>query len=302
MTLPVLVTGDYLENFYQFGSPHQSANPSAASLFHKETIMSNQNFPAKAIFSTNYSVRIFTDENQNPWFCHKDICDVLGYKNSRTALSNHCKKKGVIKREILIDSTSKAAVLKQDSCSKTDSGKHETPSEYTKSQRITFINEGNLYRLIVKSKKPEAEKFEEWLFEEVLPQLRKTGCYTVDGQTVEPEKKTISAEQLRRLRDAIIDCTRYLKHYTQSMAQTLYPQMKAKFAYDKIENMPAEQFTAAMEWIQNHQPICHQLYNMTNYLEKEFIKQIKQGNYTDMDDIPKNILSTCQAPLLETAA
>ena len=255
---------------------------------HKETIMSNQNFPAEAVFSTNYSVRIFTDENQNPWFSHKDICDVLGYKNSRDALSRHCKKKGVSKHEVTIESTSKAAVGKRDTCSK-----------YTKSQKIIFINEGNLYRLIVKSKKPEAEKFEEWLFEEVLPQIRKTGSYTLDKQATKPKIKTISAEQLREIRDAIADCTRYLKHHGQSMAQTLYRQMKAAFAYEKIETMPAEQFVSAMEWIQNHQPVCHQLYNITNGLEMEFISKIKKGNYTNMNDIPQNILSTCQAPLLE---
>lgn len=45
-------------------------------------------------------------------------------------------------------------------------------------QQTTLINEGNVYRLITKSKMPSAEKFEEWIFEEVLPFIRKTGTYS----------------------------------------------------------------------------------------------------------------------------
>ena len=49
-------------------------------------------------------------------------------------------------------------------------------------QEMTFINEPNLYRLIIKSRKPEAEPFEAWVFEEVLPQIRKTGKYQLQPQ------------------------------------------------------------------------------------------------------------------------
>jgi Rha family phage regulatory protein len=117
------------------------------------------------------------------------------------------------------------------------------------------------------------------------------------------EKPQISAEQLIKVRETMANCcTRYLNHHGLSMGHTLYRQMKAIYNYDKIENMLAEDFISATEWIQNHQSICHELYDMTSYLEKAFIKQIKQGNYDNMDDIPNNVLSTCQAPLLETAA
>jgi len=115
-------------------------------------------------------------------------------------------------------------------------------------------------------------------------------------------KPTISAEQLQRIRDAIVDCTRYFKHSAASMAQTLYKQMQQFLGYDKIKNMLAEDFVRAMEWIQNHQPICHKLYNITSSLERDFIKHIKQGDYMNMDDVPDTVLSNCQAPLLEIAA
>ncbi|MDC4238420.1 BRO family protein [Pasteurella multocida] len=110
-------------------------------------------------------VRVVIDPNQEYWFCGKDVCDILGYTNDSKALKDHCKEKGVTKRYSL-----------------TEGGKQE----------LTFINEPNLYRLIIKSRKPEAEPFEAWVFEEVLPQIRKTGKYEVQSQQLalpEPEKK-----------------------------------------------------------------------------------------------------------------
>ncbi|HDL3289518.1 TPA: hypothetical protein PW360_002511, partial [Mannheimia haemolytica] len=83
-----------------------------------------------------------------------DVCDVLGYSNAPDALAKHCKPKGIAKRY--------------------------TPTKGG-NQELTFINEPNLYRLIIKSRKPEAEKFEAWVFEEVLPQIRKTGKYTLQN-------------------------------------------------------------------------------------------------------------------------
>lgn len=116
-------------------------------------------------FKSN-SVRVITDKNQEPWFCANDVCDILGYSNPRDAISKHCKAGGVAKR----DTPTKSAV-----------------------QEMTFINEPNLYRLIIKSRKPEAEPFEAWVFEEVLPQIRKTGKYQLQPQQLalpEPQKFT----------------------------------------------------------------------------------------------------------------
>ena len=126
--------------------------------------MKNQVQFSAFTFKSN-SVRVITDKNQEPWFCANDVCDILGYSNPRDAISKHCKAGGVAKR----DTPTKSAV-----------------------QEMTFINEPNLYRLIIKSRKPEAEPFEAWVFEEVLPQIRKTGKYQLQPQQLslpEPEKK-----------------------------------------------------------------------------------------------------------------
>lgn len=88
------------------------------------------------------------EENGNILFCGSDVAKALGYSKARNAINAHCK--GALKRGVL-----------------TNGGKQE----------MTFIPEGDLYRLIAHSKLPSAEKFESWVFDEVLPTIRKTGGY-----------------------------------------------------------------------------------------------------------------------------
>jgi len=84
------------------------------------------------------------------WFVGSDVAKVLGYKNAPDALLRHCKPKGIVKHDSLKSNTGSL---------------------------LTLINEPNVYRLVIKSKLPSAERFEEWIFEEVLPSIRKKGYY-----------------------------------------------------------------------------------------------------------------------------
>ena len=120
----------------------------------------------------NSPVRTITDPKGEIWFCGTDVCNILGYQNSRKALQDHCKEAGVTKRY-----------------TPTTSG----------NQEITFINEPNLYRLIIKSRKPEAERFEAWVFEEVLPQIRKTGSYSQNTHEIRPLEITLKVQMLDNL-------------------------------------------------------------------------------------------------------
>lgn len=120
----------------------------------------------------NSPVRTITDPKGEIWFCGTDVCNILGYQNSRKALQDHCKEAGVTKRY-----------------TPTTSG----------NQEITFINEPNLYRLIIKSRKPEAERFEAWVFEEVLPQIRKTGSYSQNVEEIRPLEITLKVQMLDNL-------------------------------------------------------------------------------------------------------
>lgn len=96
-----------------------------------------------------------------PYFVATDVATALGYASPRDAVSRHCK--GVVKRD-----------------TPTSSGV----------QSMSYINEGDLYRLIMKSKLPSAEKFESWVMDEVLPSIRKTGSYS---------KPLTTSEQIRLL-------------------------------------------------------------------------------------------------------
>lgn len=87
------------------------------------------------------------------WFVGADVAAVLGYKRPVETIRQHCKPKGTTKHRIL-----------------TGGGMQE----------VVLINEGNVYRLIVKSTLPSAERFEEWLFDEVIPSIRKKGGYGID--------------------------------------------------------------------------------------------------------------------------
>lgn len=89
-------------------------------------------------------------ENGEPWFCAIDVCKALGYSNTRDALRNHTKNKGVVK--------------------------HDTPTKGGV-QPLAYLNEGNLYRLVMRSKLESAERFQDWVCGEVLPTIRKTGSY-----------------------------------------------------------------------------------------------------------------------------
>lgn len=101
-------------------------------------------------------VRVVSEADGEHWFCAKDVCEVLGYSNTSQTIEDHCRDAGVSKRY-------------------TSSGGQQ--------RELAFINEGNLYRLIIKSRKEEAKRFESWVCDEVLPALRKTGGYQVGNRS-----------------------------------------------------------------------------------------------------------------------
>ena len=108
-----------------------------------------------------------------PWFCLADCCAALKIKQNRDT-ATRLSQKGVGKTDIL-----------------TAGGKQE----------VTFINEPNLYRLIFRSNKPQAQAFADWVYSEVLPSIRKTGSYgapsTVDMKAVGGLVKKCAAVAVR---------------------------------------------------------------------------------------------------------
>ena len=117
------------------------------------------------IFSNPEFGKIRTiQQGEKTLFCASDIARSLGYSNPNKAVNDHCR-----------------AITK---CSTPISGKM---------QDINFIPEGDVYRLIVHSKLPSAEKFEHWVFDTVLPSIRKNGGYIAGQENLTPEQIVANA-------------------------------------------------------------------------------------------------------------
>ena len=118
--------------------------------------------------NTDSEIKIFENEEYGsvrtieidgkPYFCGNDVAKALGYKRTADAVSQHCRW----------------------------SVKHRVPHPQSQNKQIemVFIPEGDIYRLIIRSKLPSAEKFERWIFDEVLPSIRKHGAYAT-GTTID---------------------------------------------------------------------------------------------------------------------
>ena len=106
------------------------------------------------------SIRTSKGEDGRTWFCLNDVADILQLSNSRM-INERLNPKGVSLIYTL-----------------TPGGRQE----------VTFIDEGNLYMAIGRSRKPEAVPFMEWIFREVLPTINCTGAYLTDEVITELRK------------------------------------------------------------------------------------------------------------------
>lgn len=91
--------------------------------------------------------------NGKEFFPATEAAQLLGYKNPQEAVRNHCKEYGCVNRSVI--------------------------DRLGRTQEKKFIDEGNLYRLIIRSKLPSAERFERWIFDEVIPTIRSQGQYAI---------------------------------------------------------------------------------------------------------------------------
>jgi len=117
------------------------------------------------------------EQNGEPWFVAKDVCDVLKYTNHRKAIHDH------------VDLEDKGVT------------KQGTPGGI---QKMTTINEGGLYSLIFSSKLPTAKAFKKWVTSEILPSIRKHGIYAtneiIEKMTEDPDFGISLLRELKRER------------------------------------------------------------------------------------------------------
>lgn len=188
-----------------------------------------------------------------PYFVGTDVAKALGYSNPRKAILDHCK--GVTKRD-----------------TPTSSG----------IQSMSYINEGDLYRLIMKSKLPSAEKFESWVMDEVLPTIRKTGSYQKPLTTVEQiqviatgfldheerlnrleNTMTIDYAQQESIRDLVSSVviahlggkeSNAYKEIGKKVFAECNRDIKTYFAVNARNNITKLRFEEAMEYVKNWHP------------------------------------------------
>lgn len=206
------------------------------------------------IFNSEEFGNIRTAEiDGKPYFVGTDVAKALGYNNPRDAVSRHCK--GVAKRD-----------------TPTSSG----------IQSMSYINEGDLYRLIMKSKLPSAEKFESWVMDEVLPTIRKAGSYQKPLTTVEQiqviatgfldheerlnrleNTMTIDYAQQESIRDLVSSVviahlggkeSNAYKEIGKKVFAECNRDIKTYFAVNARNNIPKLRFEEAMEYVKNWHP------------------------------------------------
>ena len=127
------------------------------------------------------TVRTATDDKGEPWFCAKDLCDVLGYKKACDSVKQHVRYDDTMKRGVWVE-----VGMKKDG----------TPAK--RLTQMIFVNESGFYALVLGSKLATAVKFKDWVTSVVLPQIRKTGGY-IPVKEGESEEETIrNAEEILR--------------------------------------------------------------------------------------------------------
>lgn len=165
----------------------------------------------------------FSFENQSvrtlgtpeiPLFVSLDVCNVLGYKNSKDAVARHVDAEDLIKAEI-----------------DTNGGR----------QTVNCVNESGLYALIFGSKLPSAKRFKRWVTSEVLPAIRKTGHYECPAQP-----QYLTDQQCWAIQSAVGKRARGQgAHF-----QTIYRALKARFQVPTYTRILSKDFEAAISFIE----------------------------------------------------
>ncbi|WP_288077748.1 BRO family protein [Pseudomonas sp.] len=197
--------------------------------FEEEIVMSKNTTAVSNVIPFAFeakSVRV-QEIGGSPWFCLTDVCSILGYSNSRDAMAKHCREAGVAKRDI---------------------------SSAGQKRSLTFISEGNLYRLIIKSRKEEAQRFESWVCDEVLPAIRKHGRYEDEQGKMQPMVDALLGKPGAQRLSNVMRCrvAKMGAEHQRSATAKLASAVHACFGVPRLELIPAVQFDAAANFIASY--------------------------------------------------
>ena len=151
------------------------------------------------------TVRTTIDEKGDPWFCAKDLCDVLGYKRAYDTVKQRVRSSDTIKYSV----------------TRTVKNRYGECSGRGLVVQMIFVNESGFYALVLGSKLASAVKFKDWVTSVVLPQIRKTGGYI-------PMKEGESEEETIRNAEEILRATLKKKEELLEQQKKLIEEQKAR--------------------------------------------------------------------------
>ena len=175
-------------------------------------------------FESTKQVRTAIRNGGDIWFCLPDVANVLEISRSSDLLQ-----------------VAKPAFVKNETSSKRGAldpaGVHKMYISYESGKKqVTFINEPNLYRVIFRSNKAEAVKFQNWVFDEVLPTIRKTGQYTIAFATKDERKPLVQAVNM-------------LVGETGAIYSNVWKMIHQRFGVDCVDELTNEQVYQAVEYV-----------------------------------------------------
>lgn len=181
---------------------------------HFTTPAQNDN-QALVSFNFQYHPLRTLQKNGETWFCLKDACDILDIGNPSQVLTR-LDQSALIQNEVGVETGTKC-----------------DGSNAIQQIKMTFVNEPNLYRVIFRSDKPQAKAFQDWVFEEVLPSIRKTGGY---GQCVlTPEFQSFIRATVANEVNAALESKSKQKHIKLNSQDNGVPNCFMEFINQSIE-------------------------------------------------------------------
>lgn len=198
----------------------------------------------------------------NPLFIAKQVCAILGFVRDRDAVAQHCDPEDVCKVEL-----------------QTNGGK----------QLVNCVNESGLYALIFGSKLPKAKQFKRWVTNEVLPAIRKQGCYSAQEQ----DSSLITNEQQYELSSRVMRKTHALfgnKNYS-----FVYRALKRRFRIPRYTCLLQRDFETALAFVDG---LKVSDFNVPDVKEESPAPEVKQVHAKYVVQFPSlTINSSLSAPL-----
>lgn len=234
------------------------------------------------------------EQDGEPWFVGKDVAVALGYSNTKDAVSSH------------VDEEDKQLIQKSENTT------FEIPN-----RGLMLINESGLYSLVLSSKLPNAKKFKHWVTSEVLPAIRKSGSYMMQGMSKELQsiflldQRTMKHEErisalentmtvdsgkqqvLQQTVNSVVvqalggkESSAYNDHHVRGKTYSeLHRDLKSWFKVASYRDVPKKRFDEAVEYIQRWKPSTNtvMLIQQTNNQTCLFNQKVTAGRLVDKD-------------------